>query len=132
MTPSQRPGRYHHGDLAEALVSAAVDLIAEQGTMDISVREVARRAGVSPGAPFRHYKNKAALMTAVAEQAMSRLSQSVEDAVARRAGGDPLNQIEAIGVGYLDWAISNPVHFKIVSARDVIDFAEFDAVAGGK
>lgn len=114
---------YHHGNLAEALVAAAIEIIEERGVEQLSMRELAKRVGVSPGAPFRHFKNKAALMTAIAEQAMARFSASVMEAVGRADADDPIAGLEAIGTGYVDWALNNPVHFQIVSSRVLIDFA---------
>lgn len=110
---------YHHGDLANALVDAAIDIIEERGVEHVSVREVARRAGVSPGAPFRHFQSKSALLAAVAEQAMERLSEAVRAAQAPH-DEDPLDQLERIGLGYLDWARENPAHFEIVSQRSLV------------
>ena len=110
---------YHHGDLANALVSAAIAIIEERGVEHVSVREVARRAGVSPGAPFRHFPSKSALLAAVAEQAMERLSEAVRAAQAPH-DDDPLDQLERIGLGYLEWARENPAHFEIVSQRSLV------------
>ena len=68
-----KPARgYHHGDLRQALVSSGLELIEKEGTEALSVREVARRAGVSSAAPFRHFPSRTALMTAIAEEAMRR------------------------------------------------------------
>lgn len=119
-TPADKP--YHHGNLIEALLSATVALIEEGGVDQVSVREVARRAGVSPGAPFRHFKSKTALLTAVAEQAMGRLVEAVSYTVSGVDEDDPMAGIEAIGRAYLGWALSNPTHFQIISSRSVIDF----------
>ncbi|CAN7579598.1 TetR/AcrR family transcriptional regulator [Phyllobacterium sp. LjRoot231] len=119
---SHEPKRYHHGNLVEALVSATVAIIEERGIEHVSVREAAKRAGVSPGAPFRHFRTKTALMTAVAEQAMTRLKEAVAEAVAETAEQDPLAAFEAIGRGYLRWALSNTTHFEIISSRSLIDF----------
>jgi AcrR family transcriptional regulator len=117
-----RPKPYHHGNLVEALIAATVELIEERGVEQLSVREVAKRAGVSPGAPFRHFRSKTALLTAVAEQAMDRLTESVAKAVSEAAGDDPAAAFEAIGQGYLEWALANPTHFQIISSRTLIDF----------
>jgi AcrR family transcriptional regulator len=116
------PKRYHHGNLAEALVAATVTIIEERGVEHVSVREAAKHVGVSPGAPFRHFRTKTALMTAVAEQAMARLKEAVSDAVAETDEEDPLAAFEAIGRGYLRWAFANPTHFEIISSRSLIDF----------
>lgn len=110
---------YHHGDLPNALLSAATDIISESGVESVSVREVARRAGVSPGAPFRHFPTKEALLAAVAGQAMERLAEAVREKQSPR-DDDPLGQIEAIGLAYLAWAQANPAHFKVVSQRKLV------------
>jgi len=64
------PKPYHHGDLRRVLIDAALKLVGEGGADAVSVREAARRAGVSPGAPFRHFPSREALMSAVAEFAL--------------------------------------------------------------
>jgi len=116
------PKRYHHGNLVEALITATVEIIEERGAEHVSVREAAKRAGVSPGAPFRHFRSKTALLTAVAEQAMGRLTEAVAKAQSRVDSADPVLAFEAIGQGYLEWAITNPTHFQIISSRTLIDF----------
>lgn len=113
---------YHHGDLRRSLVAAALQLVEEQGLEAVSVREVARRVGVSPGAPFRHFENRTALLTAVAEEAQDRLLQAVEDSRRQQASDDPLEAFHAIGEGFLRWAFANPAHFLVVSTRSVIDY----------
>lgn len=114
---------YHHGNLREALVEQALALAAEGGLDAVSVREAARRAGVSPAAPFRHFPDKLALMTAVAEEAMARFRTEIAAALARETSDDPIRRIRAIGQAFLDWARRNPTHFEIISSRRAIDFA---------
>lgn len=118
--PASTRATYHHGNLRAALVEAALDIAREQGTEHVSVREAARRLGVSPAAPFRHFPTRRALMTAVAEEAATRLSIEVAKAGGRRAT-DGLARLRAIGRGYLRWASAHAAHFRIVSARDQID-----------
>src|SRR2546427_8826755 len=65
--PAPKP--YHHGDLRRVLIDAALQLVGEGGAEAVSVREAARRAGVSPGAPFRHFPSRDALMQAAGEGA---------------------------------------------------------------
>ncbi len=120
MTRDAKP--YHHGNLAPVLVAATIAIIEERGVEHVSVREVAKRAGVSPGAPFRHFPSKAALLAAVAEQAMERLADAVEAAQDPAGTQDPLGQLHRIGQGYLRWAWAHPTHFQIVSARGLVDF----------
>ncbi|MCR8493437.1 TetR/AcrR family transcriptional regulator [Brucella anthropi] len=121
-SPQIAPKPYHHGNLVEALVAATIEIIEERGVENVSVREAAKRASVSPGAPFRHFRTKTALMTAVAEQAMTRLSAAVATAIAEVGEDDPMVAFEAVGIGYLRWALGNPTHFQIVSSRSLIDF----------
>lgn len=113
---------YHHGNLREALVAQALVLAAEGGLEAVSMRETARRAGVSPAAPFRHFPDKVALMTAVAEEAMRRFRAEIAAALARERSDDPIRRIRAIGQAFLDWARRNPTHFEIISSRRSIDF----------
>lgn len=124
MAKAKTPGRssYHHGNLRDTLIDAAVQLIEEGGPDNVSVREAAKRAGVSPGAPFRHFSNKTALMTAVAEQAMSRFRSEITNAVENVATDDPIERFAAVGIAYLRWAIRNPTHFQIISTRSLIDW----------
>jgi AcrR family transcriptional regulator len=122
------PNRYHHGNLVEALIAATIEIIEERGVEHVSVREAARRAGVSPGAPFRHFATKTALMTAVGEQAMDRLKASVDAAGDATLHEKPLPRLEAIGSAYLQWALQNPTHFQIISSRSLIDIAASDRI----
>src|SRR5690242_7965528 len=107
--PPRKP--YHHGDLRRVLIEAALHLAAEGGAAQVSVREAARRAGVSPGAPFRHFPSREALLTAVAEEAQRRFRAEI--AAALTAAPDaPLAQFRGIGLAYLRWAMKNPAHFE--------------------
>jgi AcrR family transcriptional regulator len=110
-TTQARP--YHHGDLRRVLIDAARQLAAEGG--EVSVRAAARRAAVSPGAPFRHFPNRDALMAAVAEEAQRRLRLEVEAALGEAPPTDPLARFRAFGLAYLRWAMRNPAHFEIIS-----------------
>jgi len=113
---------YHHGNLIEALLEVAVSLIEEKGVEQLSVRELAKRANVSPGAPFRHFKNKTALLTAVAEQAIARLTIAIQNEIKNEGIEDPIETFHSLGRAYLNWALNNPTHFQIISSRNLIDF----------
>lgn len=119
--PSPRQS-YHHGNLRRVLLDASIQLIEERGIDSVSVREVAKRAGVSPGAPFRHFPTRTALLTAVAEEAMSRLTLTIQQALDAVADQNPLLQFRALGIGFLRWAFNNPTHFQVISSRAIIDF----------
>ena len=77
--PRQR--RYHHGDLRRAVINAAVEVITTEGTVAISLRDLARRAGVSHAAPAHHFKDKAGLLTAIAIEGYEILADSMQEAL---------------------------------------------------
>ncbi len=85
------------------------------------MREAARRAGVSPGAPFRHFESRDALMTAVAEEAQRRFRAEIDAALAEAPAGDPLARFRKLGLAYLRWAMRNPAHFEIISSGRYFD-----------
>ncbi|MGY3444011.1 MULTISPECIES: TetR/AcrR family transcriptional regulator [unclassified Bradyrhizobium] len=111
---------YHHGDLRRVLIDATMQLVGEGGPEAVSVREAARRAGVSPGAPFRHFPSRDALMNAVAEEAQRRFRFEIEIALAD-APADPLGRFRCLGIAYLRWAMNNPTHFEVISSRRFFD-----------
>ena len=120
---------YHHGDLRRVLIDAALQLVSEGGAEAVSVREAARRAGVSPGAPFRHFPSRDALMQAVAEEAQRRFRDEIEAALTEATAGDPLGRFRCLGLAYLRWAMRNPTHFEIISSRRFFDHDQADAVS---
>lgn len=111
--PAAETRPYHHGDLRRVLIDAALQLATEGA--EISVREAARRAAVSPGAPFRHFPNRDALMAAVAEEAQRRFRAEIEAALSKSPAAGPLARFRAFGLAYLRWAMRNPAHFEIIS-----------------
>jgi AcrR family transcriptional regulator len=119
---ARRRTGYHHGHLREALIEAALRMVKEQGVEGVSVREVAKRAGVSSGAPFRHFPSRTALMTAVAEQAMSRFRDEIVRALEEVEGNAPLDRFRALGTAYMRWVVRNPAHFEVIANRALIDF----------
>jgi AcrR family transcriptional regulator len=115
---ADKGGRYHHGDLRRALVDAALELVKEQGPAGITLREAARRAGVTHAAPYRHFADKEALLAAVAEEGFERLRDTVEGAI---AGVEPKNGVEAIGISYVRFARENPSQFRVMFGSQVGD-----------
>jgi AcrR family transcriptional regulator len=113
---------YHHGHLRQALIDAALELVREGGGEAVSVREAARRAGVSAGAPFRHFPTRAALMAAVAEESMRRFKAEIDAALARTPAADPLERLRAIARAYIRWALRNPAYFEVHSTQRLFDF----------
>jgi AcrR family transcriptional regulator len=107
-----RKKAYHHGNLREALLDAAIHLIAEAGPTGFTLREVARRAGVSHNAPYRHFRDKDELIAAVAAQGFRELNQAMLDS----AEGQPtaLDRLQRAGWAYVAFALRRPEHFTIM------------------
>jgi AcrR family transcriptional regulator len=107
--PGARRG-YHHGNLREALMKAALDLIAAKGPAGFTFAEAARAAGVSPAAPYRHYRDRDALMADVARHAFELFEAKLKQAW---AGGtpDPFTAFERLGRAYLAFARSEPAQY---------------------
>jgi AcrR family transcriptional regulator len=101
------PGSYHHGDLRRSLIEAGRMLLARNGTGGLSLREVAKVAGVSHTAPYRHFKDKADLLAAIAEAGFVQLRADSE-ATARRYREDPLQQYTHCAAQYVRFAVENP------------------------
>lgn len=104
---TQQPKRaYHHGDLRNTLVQAGLELLAEEGLGGLELRKVARRAGVSHAAPYRHFADRQALLAAIAEEGFHRLSEEISAALAA-APDDAIVQLECTGQAYVEFARNN-------------------------
>lgn len=104
---------YHHGDLRTALVDASEALLAERGVEGFSLREVARRSGVSPAAPAHHFGDVHGLLAEVARLAFEGLTAALEAGNAR-GGDDALARLREQGVGYVDYAMRHPGRFGLM------------------
>jgi AcrR family transcriptional regulator len=102
---------YHHGDLRTALVRAAMELLEESGETALSLRAVARRAGVSPAAPYRHYADREALVSAVAAVGYRELAEQL--AAAHPAPSTP-DQLASVAIAYVQFALERPALFRIM------------------
>ena len=114
---SRRP--YHHGNLKPALLRAAIELIAEVGPAAFTLREVARRAGISHNAPYRHFRDKDELLAAVATEGFERLAKALTQARAgngaRVAGRRPgLRRLQMSGVAYVKFALQSREHLLVM------------------
>ena len=108
----RRAKPYHHGNLRETLLEAAIRLIAQVGPTAFTLREVARRAGVSHNAPYRHFRDRDDLMAAVAAQGFRELTQAMTEAAAPKS--DPLDRLKRAGLGYVMFALRRPEHFTVM------------------
>ncbi|MFE0529426.1 TetR/AcrR family transcriptional regulator [Micromonospora parva] len=114
---------YHHGDLRRALLAAALEAIEEVGPVALSLRDLARRAGVSHAAPAHHFGDKAGLLTALATQGFDLLTQALTE-----ADGDLLEA----GVAYVDFAVTRRAYFEVMFRPELhrADDAELIAAQG--
>ncbi len=106
-------GAYHHGDLRQALIDATDALIAGEGVEAFSLREVARRAGVSPAAPAHHFGDARGLLTAVATAGFEGLTHALEEGNTR-GGKDPRARLMHQGIHYVDFALRHPGKFRLM------------------
>jgi AcrR family transcriptional regulator len=110
---------YHHGDLRSALLAAAEDELAAHGIEAFSLRQVARRAGVSHAAPAHHFTDASGLLTALAAEGFRQFLAAQARREALAPPDDPRAQLVAAGLGYVDFALSRPALFRLMfgSAR---------------
>src|ERR1700756_5115686 len=108
---STSSARYHHGDLRAACLRAAMELLEEDGATALSLRAVARRAGVSPGAPYRHYADRDALISAVAAVGYRELAAHLASAHPSPSTPDDL---AAVAVAYVQFALARPALFRVM------------------
>jgi AcrR family transcriptional regulator len=113
MARTAKGGPYHHGHLREALLAAALTLAEERGLQGVTLREVARQAGVSHAAPYHHFTDKAALVEALAVAGFERLTTALRAAVAG-APEDDLARLAATGSAYVRFALEQPAAFRIM------------------
>ena len=109
---------YHHGDLRAALVRAALELLEEGGAAALSLRATARRAGVSPSAPYRHYADREALVSAVAAVGYRELAERLAAVHAEPATPDELADI---AVEYVHFALDRPALFRAMFSESCDD-----------
>ncbi|ALG12388.1 TetR/AcrR family transcriptional regulator [Kibdelosporangium phytohabitans] len=105
---------YHHGDLRRAVLDAALEVIAADGPSAISLRDLARRAGVSHAAPAHHFKDKAGLLTAIAIEGNELLAESLAEAIA-----EDRTRLIDLGVRYVRFAMRHPGHFAVMYRPDL-------------
>ena len=120
---------YHHGDLKNALIRAGVEILSKDGLSGLSLRKVARKAGVSHSAPYAHYADKQALIAAISTEGFHRLYLQLNQATQLFAN-DPRQQIIACGRAYIQFALDEKDIFKIMFSgilekeKDYPDFVE--------
>jgi AcrR family transcriptional regulator len=108
----RHPKPYHHGNLREALLKAALRLISEVGPTAFTLREVARRAGVSHNAPYRHFRDREELMAAVSTEGYGELTRTMQEAGEHESNS--LARLKQAGLAYVKFALRRPEHFTVM------------------
>ena len=114
------PQPYHHGDLREALVQAALAILGRGSVGALTLRAAAREAGVSPAAPSRHFADRDALIAAVAERGFAALFDRMR-ATATRAQASPERSLQEIAVAYLRFALDRPAEYRVMFGPELAD-----------
>lgn len=115
-------GAYHHGDLRRELVAAAMDILRSEGEGELTLRAVARAAGVSQTAPYRHFPDKCSLLAAVAETGFSKLEARCEDALSAIEGAR--NRLHQLGKAYVQFALDEPALFRLMFSAELGQFKD--------
>ena len=107
-------------DLREAMILVAEELLESDGPDSWTVREAARRAGVSSGAPYRHFADKQALLAAVAQRGFLLLAQSLGLAMQNAPAGHPLARLQALGGAYMEFALDRPGRYRVMFGPELL------------
>jgi AcrR family transcriptional regulator len=111
-------------DLRERTLDAAVTLIEAEGLAALSMREVARRAGVSHQAPYHHFTDRQAILAAIAEEAFKRLNAALASA-AGKSGSDAATRLVEAGRAYVEFAASNPAYFRVMFRPELVSLDNY-------
>ena len=110
---------YHHGDLRNSLIRAALALVAERGVEGFSLREAARTVGVSASACYRHFEDREELLAAVAHEGLDTLAEEMRVAAEAHQGASPFDAVNRFwdyAAAYLHFALAHPAHFRVMHA----------------
>lgn len=111
---------YHHGALREALVDVAAEVASTEGREKLSLRRLARRVGVTHAAVYRHFKNKDALLSAVADKGFASLDEAMGAALTTARGRSARERFRALGAAYVKFAIDQPTLFHLMFRRETV------------
>jgi AcrR family transcriptional regulator len=118
--PKKQSRNYHHGNLPAELIESGLELIEKKGVHALTLREIGARVGVSRMAPYRHFADKAALLSAISESGFARFADTLEAAL-RNAPADFASRLTAMALAYVRFAAQHPAYYEVMfgpSARD--------------
>jgi AcrR family transcriptional regulator len=121
-----RKQAYHHGDLKNALIRAGAEILASEGAGALTLRKAARRAGVSPAAPYAHFADKRALVAAISTEGLRALRARIATAVARHQG-DPRRQLVEAAWETMRFGLEQPDHYRVTFSNAIEQEADFPA-----
>ena len=111
-----RPRTYHHGDLRSALIEGALAILRNEGLEALTLRGVARHAGVSQAAPYRHFADRRALVAAVAEEGFRRLQATMLERMQNAQGR---NSLKLVAKAYVEFGLANPAEYRVMFGPEV-------------
>jgi AcrR family transcriptional regulator len=117
---------YHHGDLKHALIDTALAMVTQEGTWSFTLREVARRAGVSHAAPYNHFADKTELLAEVAALGFQALGRAMETAARRARTAE--QALLRIGIVYVRFGVANPAHYRLMFGAGLADRERYPAL----
>lgn len=111
---------FHHGNLREALLAASLEILDEAGPDAVTIREVARRAGVSHAAPVNHFKDREALLTAVAASLFDELRCEIDGTIAKQ-NKSLSERVKSFADGLINFGLKHPNRYRMLWRRDLVD-----------
>ncbi|MFO0614989.1 MAG: TetR/AcrR family transcriptional regulator [Polyangiaceae bacterium] len=119
-----RPRKYHHGDLRRAILDVALEVLAKEGAEALTLREVARRLGVTSAAPYHHFADKEAILAAVAEEGFLALVEAMKPPPSAKK---PIARLRSQGMGYVKFAVEHPAHYRVMFGR-LVDIPKYPSL----
>ena len=118
---------YHHGDLRHEIIEEAKIWIETKDISSLSLRGIARHLGVSHNAPYRHFTDKESLLATIAEMGFEKLTQRLQQVLADNTL-TPEEEIKALGVKYIEYAVSNPAYYRVMYSAYISDYQKYPSL----